>query len=235
MKDRETVVTYSFPPEENVTESVSYSTSITSDTSVVTSKKTKRSTIEVTVATASAPLFIDINKASHDELCRLNGIGDNLAGAIIRYREEKGGFNNIEEIMNVYGIGENLFNNIEPYIYVENPFYPSYEEDDDNLDNVEYEDIEPNDEQISDEVDVTEPQLTLEEASPIDLNNADAELLMLLPHVDEEIAEKIIELRDQIHVFSHPYELLYIDELSRQQVAEIVEYVSVDNADESDN
>ncbi len=236
LKSKETVVTYSFPPDENITNVVSVTSKTTLNTSDSSSKKSKITTVTTIVVTENTPLYIDLNVASHVDLCKLNGIGDSLADAIISYREQNGGFNNIEEIMNVYGIGENLFENIKAYIYVENPVYPSYEEDDGEYsDESEYEEDESVGVQIYDDETETEPALTLEDVAPIDLNTADAELLILLPHIDEEIAEKIIELREKIHVFSHPYELLYIEDLSQQQVAEIIEYVFVDSEDENDN
>ena len=232
LKSRETVVTYSFPSDEKVTNVVSD----TRTTAIITTLSTsEKNTVNVTASTENIHLFIDINIATHEELCKLNGIGNNLADSIISYREQNGGFDNIEEIMNVHGIGENLFRAIESHIYVENPVYPSYEEENPEFSDDGGMDDEEVDENISVDFTETEAVLTLEDVAPIDLNTADTELLILLPHIDEDIAETIIDLRDKIHVFSHPYELLYIDELSRQQVAEIVEYVSVDNADESDN
>ena len=69
--------------------------------------------------------------------------------------------------------------------------------------------------------------LTLEEAAPININTADTAELTLLPHVDAEIAEKIIELREKIGGYKNSYELLYIDELTQKQVAEIVKFVTV--------
>jgi DNA uptake protein ComE-like DNA-binding protein len=67
----------------------------------------------------------------------------------------------------------------------------------------------------------------LEDVVPININEADEELLMLLPYVDEETAEAIIRLREDIGGYSHPYELLYIDNLTQKQVAEIVGFVTV--------
>lgn len=52
---------------------------------------------------------VNINTATVEELCTLQGIGVNLARAIIRYREEHNGFKSIEELKNVYGIGEKRF------------------------------------------------------------------------------------------------------------------------------
>lgn len=61
---------------------------------------------------------INLNTASEEELCTLNGIGKKRAADIIRYREEHGAFANIEEIMNVNGIKQSLFAKIREYIRV---------------------------------------------------------------------------------------------------------------------
>lgn len=63
---------------------------------------------------------ININTASADELTALKGIGDVLAQRIIDYRTEHGVFERTADIMNVSGIGEGIFSNIEDFITVEN-------------------------------------------------------------------------------------------------------------------
>ncbi len=55
---------------------------------------------------------ININTASKDELKSLNGIGEATANKIINYRKTNP-FREIEDIMNVPGIGESKFNNIK--------------------------------------------------------------------------------------------------------------------------
>ncbi len=61
---------------------------------------------------------ININTASSEELQTLNGIGETKAAAIIQYRTENGGFNSIEEICRVKGIGDATFNKIRDKITV---------------------------------------------------------------------------------------------------------------------
>lgn len=60
---------------------------------------------------------ININTATKDELTSLNGIGEATANKIINYRN-KNKFKEIEDMMNVPGIGEAKFNNIKDYICV---------------------------------------------------------------------------------------------------------------------
>ena len=60
--------------------------------------------------------LININTASKEELILLKGIGETGNN---RLRNENGGFDKIEEIMNVSGIGEKTFLNIKSYITVD--------------------------------------------------------------------------------------------------------------------
>ena len=62
--------------------------------------------------------LVDINTAEAEQLKTLNGIGDSKAKSIIEYREQNGGFKSIEEIKNVTGIGEKMFEKIKDSITV---------------------------------------------------------------------------------------------------------------------
>lgn len=56
---------------------------------------------------------ISLNNASKEELMTLNGIGESKANAIIEYRNTNGSFKNIEEITNVKGIGNSIYEKIK--------------------------------------------------------------------------------------------------------------------------
>ncbi len=63
--------------------------------------------------------LINLNTATEEELAEnLNGIGPAIAKRIVDYRETHGGFASIEEIMNVKGIGEKIFERIKGDITV---------------------------------------------------------------------------------------------------------------------
>lgn len=61
---------------------------------------------------------ININTANIQELDALPGVGEATANKIISYRDEKGKFNNIEEIKNVNGIGDKKYEDIKEMINV---------------------------------------------------------------------------------------------------------------------
>ena len=56
--------------------------------------------------TAAEGVPLDLNTATAEQLDELDGIGPGMAGSILKYREEHGGFGSIEELGQVPGIGE---------------------------------------------------------------------------------------------------------------------------------
>ncbi len=63
---------------------------------------------------------ININSAPKSHLMSLTGVGEGKANAIIEYRQTNGPFKSIEEIKNVKGIGESIYQKIKGKIKVYN-------------------------------------------------------------------------------------------------------------------
>jgi len=67
------------------------------------------------------PLIVDINKADSAELEKLPGIGKKLAGRIIHFREKLGGFYDINQVSETYGLADSTFHLIEPMLRIAEP------------------------------------------------------------------------------------------------------------------
>ena len=61
---------------------------------------------------------ININRAGREELMTLSGIGESKAEDIITYREENGPFQAIEDLKQIRGIKDGVFNKIKDDITV---------------------------------------------------------------------------------------------------------------------
>ena len=61
---------------------------------------------------------VNLNTATKEELMTLSGVGESRADSIIAYREENGRFQNTEELMQIRGIKEGLYNKIKDNITV---------------------------------------------------------------------------------------------------------------------
>lgn len=62
--------------------------------------------------------LINLNTASKEQLMTLRGIGESKAEDIVNYREQQGGFRTLEELMQIPGIKEGVFEKIKDQITV---------------------------------------------------------------------------------------------------------------------
>ena len=62
---------------------------------------------------------INLNSEGLHELVSLPEIGTSTAEKIIEYRNKKGKFKSVQQIMNVKGIGEKKFQKIKDYLTIE--------------------------------------------------------------------------------------------------------------------
>lgn len=110
-------------PESSVQES---SAAESSATSTESAEPTPESEVQPPASSATpvepseppAPTLVNINTATRDELMTLTGINISLAKKIIAYRESEGPFEKIEDLMNVYGIDQRIYDRIKDNICV---------------------------------------------------------------------------------------------------------------------
>lgn len=69
-------------------------------------------------ATESISRRINLNRASAGDLDRLPGIGPGLAARILAYRAKTGGFQSVEELREVGGIGEKRLARLAPLLEI---------------------------------------------------------------------------------------------------------------------
>ncbi len=62
---------------------------------------------------------LDINRACREDFMTLSGIGEKRADAIISYRDEHGGFKSIDELKNIPGIKDGVYEKIKDYVTVD--------------------------------------------------------------------------------------------------------------------
>lgn len=120
-KVKDEMVIYVFSKSEMTNVNTTVKTDTTCTTTVINydnciTTDTEKNTTEANQTETSTSL-VNINTASKEELMTVTGIGASKADSIIAYRI-KTPFSKIEDIMNVSGIGESLFEKIKKYITV---------------------------------------------------------------------------------------------------------------------
>lgn len=85
---------------------------------ILTVAKPEREELNIKREKTENPDKININTATEEELKTLDGIGDSFAKRIIEYRNINGEFNQIEDLMQISGIGESVFEKIKNDICV---------------------------------------------------------------------------------------------------------------------
>jgi competence protein ComEA len=82
-------------------------------------------------------LKVPLNIADVDQLLRIEGMTQELAEAIVEYRESTGYFNKPEDLLNVSGMTQERYEKLNPQIGMEGDLYcvrPEGDEDEDDED-----------------------------------------------------------------------------------------------------
>lgn len=62
---------------------------------------------------------IDVNRATADELTLIPGVGPKLAARIVEERNRRGGFERLEDLRAVHGLGPKVWLRVEPFVRVD--------------------------------------------------------------------------------------------------------------------
>ncbi len=78
--------------------------------------KDETADLPIQIENAEVSMLVNINTASKEMLMTLPGIGESKAESIIKYRETKGAFKSLEDLMNVSGIKQGAFDKVKDLI-----------------------------------------------------------------------------------------------------------------------
>lgn len=218
------------------------------------SRKSSNKSLAAENSSVEISFPIELNYATAEELCQIDGVGETLAASIIAYRDSIGGYTNRVQLLEVNGIGEVKYAAIKEYLYIENEQDIESEQDTESWQEVtdsvtetqmsetaeeesvsetideadiDY-DIYDSDEE---DMDFTEDDILIGNFIYVELNSAELDDLKEIPCFDEEMCLKILELRDEIGGFSNTYELFYIDGMTKTLFCEAEKYIYVESED----
>lgn len=212
----------------------------TSRTSKVTTEKTTKQTTTKTSKTAKVNTSktqtednditeiyfpMDINLVTFEELTAINGIGESTALAILDLRKRLGIISNLEQLLEISGIGSSKLDMLYEYLYVDDADYspPDFTSEDEQT-----EDTSDMTEETDPSEDVSETESQAEERREVNINEADEEELMECLLIDEELAQGIIEIREQLGgKYENSLQLLYVKGISKEMLSEMKEYVII--------
>lgn len=162
---------------------------------------------------------LELNTASAKDLTYIDGIGEALAERIIEYARSRG-FYDVNDLLNVSGIGQSKFNAILPYVYVDASWLPPRTE---TIASDFYSDIWETPDMF--------PTETTASAAPeiyrVNVNTAGKADFMQLPGIDEALADNIISLRNQIGGFANIEELSLAEGMTNSRLSAIWNYIYV--------
>lgn len=173
-------------------------------------RKARYRTRRTETASASYTLFpFNPNTADSMTLNQL-GISPRVASNIIKYRSKGGNFKSPDDLKKIYGLSQEKFDELKPYINISTPTA-------DSLTN-EHAQVQP----LTAIANDTVANLSIE------LNTADSCQLTQLKGIGPYYAREIIRYRNQLGGFTHVEQLLEIPHMREDNFNQIVSHCTVD-------
>ena len=166
---------------------------------------------------------LELNTASAKDLAYINGIGETLAERIVEYARSYG-FYDVNDLLNVSGIGQSKLSSITPYVYVDTSGLPPKAE---TTASSFYDDFVNNGWETSFPFPNETTATVAPEIYKVNVNTAGKADFMQLPGIDETLADNIISLRSQIGGFATIEELSLADGMTNSRLSAIWNYIYV--------
>jgi competence protein ComEA len=129
---------------------------------------------------------IELNTATQAELMLLPGVGEQMAKRIIKVREEKGGFQKIEDLRKVPGLGPVTLERLRSWVVISANQGPPVK-----MDSVLPLTVEPSKRPTA------KPNKAASLTEPIEVNTASREQLTQIPGIGPKLSQNIIDQRTQ--------------------------------------
>ncbi|GEM_PF-747747 len=152
----------------------------------------------------------NINLADTNDFMQLVGIGPVLSHRIINYRKAKGGFSSVEEIRKVYGLKQEVYEQIKSFLYVDSTTFsrkPSRFSTGPHFKKDKYANL-----------------------SAVDINLADSSMFSAFPGIGPVLSQRIINYRNSRHGFQQIEDLQKVYGLKVEVFQQIKPYLFIDSS-----
>lgn len=189
------------------------------------SKTTVKNSSQTTASVFSFPA--DINTASFDMLCAVDGIGETTADKILSYRESVGRFKSMYDLLYINGIGEGKLTLLMKYFYVVNDIGS---ETVSQTTTTQAAQTTTSIKTTYSNVSTCKTSHTTETSAertfkPVNINTANAKELEESLLISTEMAEEIIEVRGLIGEYVNIRELSMVTNFTNKMLVERRDYI----------
>ncbi|MBR1764898.1 MAG: helix-hairpin-helix domain-containing protein [Ruminococcus sp.] len=180
----------------------------------------------------------DINETTAEQIYACPNLNKTAAESILSYRQSTGRIHDLDELLNVYGIGEKTLQVIKESFYIsEADYIPSIPAATAAPQTAPPEAPAPPEETTtaaSDEAPSPKEPDPEPQRRPVDINTASAEEIAEALLLTPEEAEKIVKLREDLVAFSVIDELIIIDGFTPARIHELEDYIIISPSDKID-
>ncbi len=174
---------------------------------------------------------LDINSVTHEQLLFIPNVGEKIAEDIINYRNSIGSFYNMENLLEIDGIGQKRLKLLSDYLYVSEQDYREITQPVQELQEItttQTTNITTETTTTTTTIETTTP-LPSQEESPIrqsvNINAADPKTIAECLLIDIELAEQIQTLSQNLGGITNINELLLIEDMPKSLIVELQDYM----------